>query len=358
MIPAILFARSVHEGRYSVRSWIALGEKDVADRGAEVRKLTPHGFRRAVAYVKTRARPLERALYRYHFEEGSEDAAIDELLRFRNTDGGFGHALEPDVRTPSSSALATGIALRLITELDCPEGDELVPDAISYLLDTLDRKSLTWCVVPPDTNHSPHAPWWHDEEDSLAKTFDDFLIIPRVLILGSLHAYAALMSRELLEQMINATIEAISELPVLGTGGGSDLEYVAYLAAAPGLPHATRDLLTQQVAAAVSQRVITDPDKWSGYCLTPLRATPRPTSLGARAIREALDTHLDWTINHQAANGAWDPTWSWFGNYPEVWPKAQASMARNPHARNVAQPPRVRSSLAISSEQLGAFRLQ
>ncbi len=313
----------MHEGRYSVRSWIALGEKDVADRGVEVRKLTPHGFRGAVAYVNTHARPLERALYRYHFEEGSEDEVVDELMRFRNADGGFGHALEPDVDTPSSSALATGIALRLITELDCPEGDEQVPDAINYLLDTLDRKSLTWRVVPPDTNHSPHAPWWHDEEGSLAKTFDDFLIIPRVLILGSLHAYAALTSRELLEQMTNATIEAISELPVLGTGGGSDLEYVAYLAAAPGLPQASRDLLTELVIAAVPQSVITDPSKWSGYCLTPLRTTPRPTSLGAGAIREALDAHLDWTIDHQAANGAWDPTWSWFGNYPEAWPKAK-----------------------------------
>ena len=285
--------------------------------------LTPDGFRSAVAYLQTHARPLERALYCFHFEDGPEDEVIGELLRFRNADGGFGHALEPDVRTPSSSALATGIALRLITELDCPEGDELVPDAVSYLLDTLDRKSMTWRVVPQDANDSPHAPWWHDEEGSLAKTFDDFLIIPRLLILGSLHAYAALVQRKLLEQLTNAAVETISELPVLGTGGGSDLEYTAYLATAPALPQASRDLLTERVTAAVPQVVVTDSSKWSGYCLTPLRATPRPTSLGARAIREALDAHLDWTIDHQADDGAWDPTWSWFGNYPEVWPKAK-----------------------------------
>ena len=288
-----------------------------------MRRLAQDGFRRAIAYLKTRARSLERALYCCHFEEGSEDAVVNELLRFQNTDGGFGHALEPDVRTPSSSALATGIALRTIVELDCPEGDELVPSAIDYLLSSLDRKTLTWRVVPYDANNFPHAPWWHDEDGRLAKTFDDFEIIPRVLILGSLNAYAALMPRELLEQLTHTAIGVISELPILGTGGGSDLEYVAYLASAPGLPPASHDLLTERVVTAVPKAVVTDPAKWSGYCLTPLRATPRPTSLGAGAIREALDAHLDWTINHQAADGAWDPTWSWFGNYPDVWPDAK-----------------------------------
>jgi len=288
-----------------------------------VSKLTPDRFREAVGYLQTHARPLERALYCFHFEDGSEDAVINELVQFRNTDGGFGHALEPDVRTPSSSALATGIALRLITEMDCTEGDELVPDAISYLLDTLDRATLTWRVVPSDANDFPHAPWWHDEDGRLATTFDDFEIIPRVLILGSLYAYAALVPRTLLEQLTDAAVQAISELPILGTGGGSDLEYVAYLAGAPGLPQSSRDLLTERVTAALPKTVIIDPSEWSSYCLTPLRAAPRPTSLDAGTIRDALDAHLDWTINHQAADGAWDPTWSWFGNYPDVWPKAK-----------------------------------
>ena len=288
-----------------------------------MRKLSPDRFAQAVAYLKTRARPLERALYYCHFEEGSEDAAIDELLRFRNTDGGFGHALEPDVHTPSSSALATGIALRTISELGCPEGDELVPSAIDYLLATLDRETLTWHAVPYDTHDYPHAPWWHDEDGSLASTFHDFQIIPRVLILGSLHAYAALISRELLEKLTNSAIEAISDLPILGTGGGSDLEYVAYLTGAPGLPQSLRDLLAERVIAAVSETIITDPDKWSGYCLTPLRATPRPTSLGAGTTRDALDAHLDWTIDHQGDDGSWNPTWSWFGKYPEAWAESE-----------------------------------
>lgn len=284
-----------------------------------MRQLSSDGFNRAVVFLKTQARPLERALYDLHFEKGSEDEVIDELRRFCNPDGGFGHALEPDVQTPSSSALATGIALRIIAELDCPDGDDLVPNAVDFLLATLDRRTLTWRATSPDANDFPHAPWWHDEEGSLAKTFGNFLIVPRVLILGSLQAYAALIPRDILESLTDSIIQTIAELPVLGTGGGSDLEYVAYLASAPGFPQATRDLLAERITAAVPQAVIADPGQWANYCLTPLRAAPRPTSLGAGAIRSVLDAHLDWTIDHQATDGSWSPTWTWFGNHPDAW---------------------------------------
>ena len=294
-----------------------------------MKKLTPKARKQAVYYLRTQARPLERALFCVHFEDGAEEDVVAELVRFRNDDGGFGHALEPDVQTPSSSALATGIALRTIAELDCPDADDLVPAAIDFLLGTLDRKILAWRPVPADANEFPHAPWWHDEDGSLAKTFDNFRVVPRVLILGSLQAYAALVPQDVLEPLTDSIIQTIAELPVLGTGGGSDLEYVAYLAGTPGLPQATRDLLTERVAAAVPQTVITDPAKWADYCLTPLRAAPRPTSMGAKAIRNALDTHLDWTIDHQDGDGSWAPTWSWaptssgVGNYPEIWPIAE-----------------------------------
>jgi hypothetical protein len=290
-----------------------------------MRTLTSDGFERAVGFLRTAARPLERALFCMHFEDGAEEDVVAELVRFRNDDGGFGHALEPDVQTPSSSALATGIALRTIAELDCPDADDLVPAAIDFLLGSLDRKTLTWRPVPTDVNEFPHAPWWHDENGSLAQTFNNFLVVPRVLILGSLLSYAALIPQDVLESLTDSIIQTIAELPVLGTGGGSDLEYVAYLASAPGLPQATRDLLTERVAAAVPQTVITDPDKWSDYCLTPLCATPRPTSMGAKTIRSALDAHLDWTIDHQDADGSWAPTWSWaptssgIDNYPDAW---------------------------------------
>ena len=47
----------------------------------------------AKKFVLENARPLDLAVYKYFFENESNQAVIDELSKFQNTDGGFGHAL-------------------------------------------------------------------------------------------------------------------------------------------------------------------------------------------------------------------------------------------------------------------------
>ena len=286
-------------------------------------KLSPKGFESARRFLLHDARPLERALFLFHFEDGSEDDVADALTAFRNPDGGFGRALEPDVRTPSSSALATALALRALAEIDADAEEDLVPPAIDYLLETLDRKTLTWRPVPEGTNEHPHAPWWHDEDGSLAKTFGDFRIIPRVLLVAMLHHYAAHVPAMILNALTDAVVDTIATVDVLGTGGGSDLEYVLILAQVPGLPSGVRDLLVERLRHAVPTVVVRDPQKWTEYCITPLRAAPAPTSVGADTIREVTEAYLDWILERQAEDGAWNPSWTWFGRYPEVWARAE-----------------------------------
>ena len=47
-------------------------------------------------WIERNARPLEWALYRQKFENGSESAVLEALSAYQNPDGGFGYALEPD----------------------------------------------------------------------------------------------------------------------------------------------------------------------------------------------------------------------------------------------------------------------
>ena len=286
-------------------------------------KLSPQSYENARRFLLNHARPLERALFRFHFEDGPEDDVADALMAFRNPDGGFGHGLEPDVRTPSSSALATALALKTLAEIDADAEEDLVPPAIDYLIGTLDRKSLTWRAVPEDANDHPHAPWWHDEDGSLARTFGDFRIIPRVLLVAMLHQYAAQVPAKVLQSLTDAVVETLTTVDVLGTGGGSDLEYALILASVPGLPAGVRDLLVERLRHAVPSVVVRDPEKWSEYCITPLRAAPSPTSVGADTIRDLTETYLDWILEQQSENGAWNPQWTWFGHYPEDWPQAE-----------------------------------
>jgi hypothetical protein len=286
-------------------------------------QLSHEAFGRARRFLKTQARPLDRALYEHRFEGGSVDGVLAELAHYQNEDGGFGHALEPDMRTPSSSALATGIGLRVLRELGCSTEHPMVRKAVEHVLATYDPESKVWRVVPYDTNEHPHAPWWHDEAGSLARTFDQFLIIPRAQIVALLHHYAALVPADWLDDVTRDTVAAIEVAESLGAGGGDDLASAIDLAQAEGLSPDLRRRLVDRIRAVVPEVVSRDPQEWSSYCLPPLKVAHSPQSLVADLLEDALQLHLDYTIAHQITEGTWEPAWTWGELYPEVWPQAR-----------------------------------
>ncbi len=63
-----------------------------------MKRLSREAFERARAFLKSEARPLDRALFEHEFEGAPGERAIEELARYQNPDGGFGRALEPDLR--------------------------------------------------------------------------------------------------------------------------------------------------------------------------------------------------------------------------------------------------------------------
>ncbi|MFG2942559.1 hypothetical protein [Streptomyces sp. NPDC048282] len=69
---------------------------------------------RAEQFMWLTARVLEQRLFSYHFLNGGPDPVETALDAYRNEDGGYGHALEPDLRGPVSQPLSTGHALRVL----------------------------------------------------------------------------------------------------------------------------------------------------------------------------------------------------------------------------------------------------
>lgn len=57
----------------------------------------------AKQFVLQNARPIDLAVYKYFFENGSNKTVIEELLKYQNEDGGFGNGLQPDYWNPNSS---------------------------------------------------------------------------------------------------------------------------------------------------------------------------------------------------------------------------------------------------------------
>jgi hypothetical protein len=62
-----------------------------------------------------------------------------------------------------------------------------------------------------------------------------------------------------------------------------------------------------------------DATEWNSYCLRPLEVADSPDSPFYPDLQTAIATNLDYEVANQQANGAWLPTWSWGGNYPDAW---------------------------------------
>lgn len=75
-------------------------------------------FDKAANFIWTNGRLLERRIFEYVFYDGSKKAVIDALNAYQNDDGGFGNALEPDLRTPESQPVCVEFGLRTLYDLN------------------------------------------------------------------------------------------------------------------------------------------------------------------------------------------------------------------------------------------------
>jgi hypothetical protein len=301
-----------------------------------MKRLSHEAFDRARDFIKTQARPLDRALFEYRFEGAPADLVTAELACFQNDDGGFGRALEPDLRTPTSSALATEIGLRALQELGGASDHPMVAGAVQFFLETIDPQARVWRVIPHDANDHPHAPWWHDEDGSLARTFDDFLIIPRASAVGLLHHHAALVPEDWLVELTEDTVAALETLEDDAfRGGGDSLRYALRLVETEALPQSYRDRLAPRLLRLSRKFVSRDPQAWGGYVATPLKVAPTPDALVVDVLQDGLEEYLDYLIDHQTPEGTWEPTWTWGDLYPDVWEQVKREWCGELTLRNL-----------------------
>ena len=115
------------------------------------------GVTLAERFVLANARLLERHRTARLLHGGPVDPILAALRAYRNDDGGFGHALEPDVRGPESEPAATLHALDVLAEIGAL-GDPMVAAAAAWVEEIADPDGGVPFVLP-DSALYPHAPW-------------------------------------------------------------------------------------------------------------------------------------------------------------------------------------------------------
>jgi hypothetical protein len=101
---------------------------------------------------------------------GAQAAPVLAALRaYRNPDGGFGHALEPDVRTPDSETTAALHALEVLSEVAALD-DPMVADLAAWVATVADPDGGVPFVLPAAAAN-PHGPWMVPSDGGSHLTF-------------------------------------------------------------------------------------------------------------------------------------------------------------------------------------------
>src|SRR3954451_11218389 len=86
----------------------------------------------AERFLAAHGRVLDRRRFERLFRDREPDFVRDAVPAHRTPDGGLGHALEPDGRSPGSQPAAMAIALRVLHEADAWDA-ELLAGALDWL---------------------------------------------------------------------------------------------------------------------------------------------------------------------------------------------------------------------------------
>jgi len=278
-------------------------------------RLSHAALGRARDFVVAKGRLLDAVLVEHALGAGSGAEVLAALAPYQNDDGGFGHALEPDLRTPASTAIATSLGMQILRRVEAPADHPTVERAVDYLIRTLDRTQGVWPIIGPAVDEAPHAPWWTYGPD-LARIANGFRFNPTAELLGVLIAYAARVPADLLadlEARMLATVQATERID-----GAYDLMATWRLVETPGLPAPLAAALDRLLAASLAAADPNNPH------LNYLELAPPSAGPLAALVAPRFAAAVEAAIAAQQPDGNWAPFWSWAEVSAPGWFAAEA----------------------------------
>jgi hypothetical protein len=256
----------------------------------------PVDQRAAESFIWRAARLLDRHRYALLFADGSAEPVLEALRGYRNADGGFGHALEPDLRCPASQPAPTLHALGVLNEAGAA-GSEMARDARTWIVSIAGGDGGIPFVLAGFEDY-PHAPWWSLQPGSFL-TFE----LAAVLQAGGITDD---------EWLDRATDWCWHSIEATEQPGGYWLKNACrFLDTVPDEERARTAIAS--LATRVDLPAVTG-QAADGEALRALDFSPRPGSRSRDLISEALiEAHLDAVESGQQEDGGWMfdfPAWS------------------------------------------------
>lgn len=254
-------------------------------------------FESGASFIWQNARLLERSIFERNFLNASPSRIINILRTYQNDDGGFGHALEPDLRCPESQPLFVEFGLR--TLYDCGQRDsDTAFQACEFL--------------------SKHA----DLEKGIPLVFPSFKMYPHAAHMDG--PYAELPSMERLTSLVGLLKWQGISHPWLDRAVDTCLTYIeksgftdahtiinAFCLIEALTGERNVDRLINKLSADLLKVSFFNLDPHARtYGLTPLTFAPAPTSFFRRLFTDdQIKAHLDALVAQQDPDGGWPIQW-------------------------------------------------
>jgi len=261
-------------------------------------------FIKARNFMFLHSRLLERRLFQVHFEGESSDCIGQIIRAYQNSDGGLGHALEPDVRCPESQPIFVGIGLAALAEAECRD-TKLAESLCDYLQSVSENNGL----VPffrETARQSPIAGHW--EDSTLTPGFSPTGIggfNPTAEICGLLHYQG--VQHDWLSLATDTCCDMILNDP---------LPEAHYLYCASRLVEYLPDRvmamnILDTIASTLPKANFFIPDAPANtYGLTPLHFAPKPDSICRELFtQDQINGHLEDLVGKQQEDGSWPIFW-------------------------------------------------
>jgi hypothetical protein len=252
----------------------------------------------ATEFVHSHARLLERHRLACLLGGDGPEPVVRALRAYRNDDGGFGHAIEPDMRAPVSQPVGIHTALEILHEVGAREHD-LVRGAADWLT-TIARPDggIPFCL--PSALDYPHNPIWQPaDESSIIQTAANAAALHA---LGAEHPWLDGADAYIWRWLNALDLAAVDPNP----GTGYQVRFaVIFLNAHPDAHRAEAAL--DALAPDIGRVVAGEP---GGDVQTPLDLAPFPDSRARRLFEQAaIDRDLDALAAAQRDDGGWMFGW-------------------------------------------------
>lgn len=258
-------------------------------------------------YIMENGRAIEKAKWNYTFNNGDKEAIVLELLKYQNSDGGFGKGLEADILLPASSSITSTEAIFIAYEykLDCNK--VWFQELLNYFENTIEDAEINpsyWEKVPVEVENYPHAPWWNYSKEKR------FTPNPCAVVASAFIKYGSESQKSLGYKIAARCIEFINSEESCSEHDCYCLQTLIKV-----LQELGSDLINEAIMLHMERRILgclcTDSNRWMEYVAQPLDLVATGDSQWYKLLKPYIEENIDYWVDSLNEEGYWQPNFSW-----------------------------------------------